>query len=157
MEITAEKLVQVLFSPNAEDRDMVRNIKQNNNLKLEEFNRRIQKHKNNIENAHGRLNAAKTDKSNPRIIQDSIDRYKRSLEEALKTVETCRKQIEILEAQLPTEVREQRVKLIQDEIKQEEKTVEDLIKAKSVFVQIKNLIEKAEELKRLDRSEIKSE
>ena len=155
MEISAENLVSVLLSPNSEHRDMVNQIKRNNNLKLDEYNKRIAKHKQNVEKAKSKLVAAQTDKKNPRILQDSIDRYKRDLEEAKKIVETCQRQIEILEAQLPTEVRESRVQSIQEEIKREEKIVTDLISAKGTFVQIKNLIEKAEELKRLDREVVK--
>lgn len=143
-----EKLAVVLLKP--ENRDKVKELKRETNIRIEEINTSLSSHRRRIENAEAELIAAKTDLQSPRLILEQIAMHKRALQQARQIIERAERSIELLEAKLPEDTREEKVKCLESTIANEEKTIESLSSAKSFYGRIKKIVEEAEELRRLD-------
>lgn len=140
------KLVSVLLK--SENRDKMRELKEESSNKIEELSSSILTHKRRVEGIQLELNAARTNLQSPRLILEEIASHKRHLTEARKIIERCEAQIALLEAKLPADVREENVKRLETRIAEEEKTIESLSAAKSLYSKIRAIISDVEDAKK---------
>ena len=148
MEITVEKIANLLLNP--ENRDKMRETKNRACVEIEEATKQIAFQRKKIDDGVMRLAAAKTDKENPKHIESYIKSFKERLERAKKEIAECQKNIEILQARLPSEARAAKVESIEQELKQYESNVNALISQKGEWTRLRDLISQAEELRKLD-------
>lgn len=135
------KFVGLLLKP--ENRDKVKELRQETKTKIEQLNFSISTHQKRLDSLQLELASAKTDLQSPRLILAEIESYQRSLAQAKELIERCQSKIESLQAKLPVDIRQQTVDKLQADLSSEASTIESLSQAKSFYTKIKNWIDEA--------------